>query len=164
MSKSNQKQAPGETSLTKLLATLQPILHSETYIFLTIPPSHPSFGDLATLHASLQPKMLFHEREGLTVITTPALASAAGFEKDKDYVFECKMITLTVHSSLEAVGLTAVFSKALTEKNVSANVVSGFYHDHIFVPVGKEDVAVRVLEEVQQEALARTKAEVEAEA
>ncbi|KAL4910255.1 hypothetical protein BDW74DRAFT_144729 [Aspergillus multicolor] len=155
MSNSDLKAAPGETSLTKLLSTLQPILHEETYIFLTIPPSHPSFGDVASLHVRLQPKMLFHEAEGLTVITTPALASAAGFEKDKDYVFECKMITLTVHSSLEAVGLTAVFSRALTEKNVSANVVSGFYHDHIFVPVGKEDVAVGVLQEVQREALAR---------
>ncbi|MEJ0055611.1 MAG: ACT domain-containing protein [Bacteroidota bacterium] len=47
-------------------------------------------------------------------------------------------ITLTVHSSLEAIGMTAAFSKALAEESISCNVVAATYHDHIFV--GKKDL------------------------
>jgi hypothetical protein len=55
---------------------------------------------------------------------------------------------LTVHSSLEAVGLTAAVSKALTEANISCNVVAAYYHDHIFVPVKDAKQAMRVLEKL----------------
>ena len=57
-------------------------------------------------------------------------------------------ITLEIHSSLDAVGLTAAFSKQLTEYNISANVVAGYYHDHIFVPKDKAQLAVKVLEKL----------------
>jgi uncharacterized protein len=55
-------------------------------------------------------------------------------------------ITLTVHSSLEAVGLTAAVSKALTEENISCNVVAAFFHDHIFVPVKDAERAMNALQ------------------
>lgn len=42
-------------------------------------------------------------------------------------------ITLSVHSSLEAIGLTAAFSNALSEHEISCNVVAAYYHDHIFI-------------------------------
>jgi hypothetical protein len=54
-------------------------------------------------------------------------------------------ITLTVHSSLEAVGLTAAFSRALTEAGISCNVVAAYYHDHIFVPTRDAGQAMQVL-------------------
>ena len=55
-------------------------------------------------------------------------------------------ITLEVHSSLEAVGLTAAISTALASCNISANVVAGYYHDHIFIPKDKADLALETLE------------------
>ena len=61
------------------------------------------------------------------------------------YSTTCAWITLTVHSSLEAVGLTAAVSKALTEANISCNIVAAFYHDHIFVPIADAPRAMDAL-------------------
>jgi len=62
--------------------------------------------------------------------------------------FRCRRITLTVHSSLEAVGLTAAVAGALARQGISANVVAAFYHDHIFVPRDQAERAVAVLEKL----------------
>lgn len=62
------------------------------------------------------------------------------------------MITCEVHSSLEAVGFMAVLARALAEKGIPANVVGGWWHDHLFVPVGREGEAVACLEGVAREA------------
>ena len=86
--------------------------------------------------------MMFHEVEGLTVITT--LASA--LEHDLDYTFPSRMITCNVYSSLQAVGFIAKISQVLTEKGIGVNPVSGFYHDHLFVPAGREQDAIAALE------------------
>ncbi|KAL7516792.1 hypothetical protein ACHAWX_001769, partial [Stephanocyclus meneghinianus] len=70
------------------------------------------------------------EDEGPTVIAPHAALQAAGVDPGAEWA----RISLTVHSDLAAIGLTAAFASALTEKGISANVVAGFYHDHIFVP------------------------------
>jgi len=67
------------------------------------------------------------------------------------YSVICAWITLTVHSSLEAVGLTAAVSKALTDANISCNVVAAYYHDHIFVPVRDAKQAIAVLLELTKQ-------------
>ncbi len=61
------------------------------------------------------------------------------------------MITCDVHSSLEAVGFIAAISKSLTERGIGANPVSGFYHDHLFVPDGKEIEAMAALEALAEQ-------------
>jgi hypothetical protein len=80
---------------------------------------------------ALNPLCVFQEQEGVTVIIPRHQADDAALP----YSVVCAWITLTIHSSLEAVGLTAAVSKTLTEINVSCNVVAAFYHDHIFVPI-----------------------------
>jgi hypothetical protein len=55
------------------------------------------------------------------------------------------MITLNVHSSLEAIGLTAAVAGRLALHGISANVVAAYYHDHIFVPTADAERAVVVL-------------------
>ncbi|OBT70242.1 hypothetical protein VE03_00227 [Pseudogymnoascus sp. 23342-1-I1] len=130
---------PGETSLPTLLTTMTFTLSPTTYVYLTTPlPLEP-------LLPLLRPILTFHESEGTTLITTLDLATEHGYA----HTYACRMITLEIHSSLAAVGFMAVISKGLAERGVSANVVSAFFHDHLFVPVGKEGVAMEVLGELR---------------
>lgn len=131
---------PGETSLDTLLATLTTKLHSTTYVFTTLKDASqlPPLSDI---------QLLFREEEGITVITSLEIATARGME----YFFPCKMITLNVTSSLEAVGFMAVIATRLKEKNMGVNPVSGFYHDHLFVPLGRENDAIEELKLLAEE-------------
>lgn len=137
--------ALGETSLTALLTTLKTSLSSQTYVFLTIPK------DGASAPPTLFIQMLFQEVEGTTIITTQESAATHNL----DYTFPCKMITLNIHSSLEAVGFMAAVGAKLTEKGIGVNPVSGFFHDHCFVPVGREEEAMNLLQEMAEEARKR---------
>ena len=112
---------PGEKQLDSLLKKLKPTLNEGDYVFCTR-------GDTKGLDLN-DILMSFKETEGVTIILEQQVADRLQLE----YSFVAKWITLSVHSSLEAVGLTAAFSKALTEENISCNVVAGYFHDHIFV-------------------------------
>lgn len=131
----------GELELDKLLASLTTILDPELYVFITLPPGTPPPVDLAI-------QMLFREREGLTVIAT----KKSTIEHGLAYTFPCRMITCDVHSSLEAVGFMAAIAAKLTELKIGANPVSGYFHDHLFVPDGSEQEAMAALRELQQRA------------
>lgn len=117
----------GEKDLETLLKKMKPILNPGEYVFCTV-------KDVTQIDLS-EIVSFFREGEGITVILERQIADRRRFE----YTFTAAWITLTVHSSLEAVGLTAAFSKALTEQSISCNVVAGYFHDHIFV--GKKDSA-----------------------
>ena len=56
--------------------------------------------------------------------------------------FPCRMITLDVHSSLEAVGFIARIATELARRGMGVNPVAGFHHDHLFVPEGREGEAM----------------------
>lgn len=131
----------GETDLSKMLASLAPKLHDEEYIFCTM--GNGRYGD----HPELEPIASFMEAEGLTLVIPRHRAEAHGILYEA--VFKC--ITLSVHSSLEAVGLTAVIATKLTEKGVSANVIAAFYHDHVFVQTHRAEEALTALKELAQE-------------
>jgi hypothetical protein len=68
------------------------------------------------------------------------------------------MITLNVTSSLEAVGFMAVIATRLATRNMGVNPVSGFYHDHLYVPLGREDEAVEELAKLAGETQQRCSA------
>ena len=90
---------------------------------------------------SLDPKAMFMEEEGMTLVVPKQAAQQHGYTYDS--VFKC--ITLTVHSSLDAVGLTAAFANTLKQNGMSANVIAGYYHDHIFVHTAKAEQALAAL-------------------
>lgn len=123
----------GELDLSILLRSLSAKLDDGVYVFVTVSE--------VDLPASLMPRMVFKEAEGTTLILLQEEAEAAQL----DYEFPCRMITLNVHSSLEAVGFIARVATELAKHNMGVNPVSGFYHDHLFVPDGRESEAMEVL-------------------
>ena len=130
----------GERNLDKLLKTMKPTLNPGEYVFCSV-------KDLQQINTS-EIICLFREREGLTII----IERQAADRLELEYTFVAAWITLTVHSALEAVGLTAAFSKALTEENISCNVVAGYFHDHIFVDKKDSEKAMRVLNKFSEAA------------
>lgn len=92
--------------------------------------------------------MLFREEEGWTVILPKHVAEEVGLET----TFPCKKITLGIHSNLEAVGFLAAVTTKLTQVGVGCNPVSGFYHDHLFIPEGRETDVMESLKVMSEEA------------
>ena len=125
----------GEPEFARLLASMDPARIPGEYVFVT--------GDLATPatpHATIQ------EAEGLTSVLERTDADRLAL----DYDFVAAWITLRVHSDLTVVGLTAVVSTALAEAGISCNVLAGFHHDHLLVPIGHVDRALAVLRELSR--------------
>ena len=117
----------GQTDLAVLLKQMNPLLNEGDYVFCTvIDESHPAIKDAICF---------FREKEGSTIVVEKPVADSMQLS----YSVVCSWITLTVHSSLEAVGLTATVSASLSNEGISCNMVAAFYHDHLFVP--KKDAA-----------------------
>ena len=130
----------GEKDLTKLIASMTPVLAEAEYVFGTL--KHYDYQQLA----QLEPIGTFQEQEGLTVIVTKEKAD----ELHIAYTGVYKCITLNVHSSLDAVGLTAAVSRKLTQANISANVVAAYFHDHVFIAAKDADQALAELNDLVQ--------------
>lgn len=128
----------GETDLTKLLASLSPVLTDGEYVFCTFQDAQ--YGD----YPDLEPIASIKEEEGLTLVVPKNKADAHGLPYESVF----RRITLKVHSSLTAVGLTAACSAKLTEYGISANVIAGYFHDHLFVQKELADKAIEALREL----------------
>ena len=125
------------SDLSQLLAGMEPSLREGVWVFGILPAGVPL--DAEGIVASIR------EAEDMSVVMEEAAALRAGVLP----VFRAAWITLTVHSDLEAVGLTAAFSAALGEAGISCNVVAGTHHDHLFVPVEKAADAMAALRRLQ---------------
>lgn len=125
----------GEIDLDKLLKRMEPILHPEVYVFTTFKD-----GEVPT---ELDPIMMLKESEGITLIVTLYAAQNAEIPCE----FQCRMITLNIHSALDAVGFMAKITSRLAELNMGVNPVAGFYHDHLFVPTNRAGDAMIALRE-----------------
>ena len=130
----------GETDLNTMLASMSPTLMEGEYVFLSFKGA--SYGD----YAELNPLAAITEAEGLTLVVPKAEADRTSMHYESTF----RGITLQVHSSLDAVGLTAAFSGKLGECGISANVIAGFYHDHIFVGSADAEAAMLALLELAQ--------------
>jgi hypothetical protein len=123
----------GEKDLDVLLKKMKPKHNIGDYVFCSV-------ADLSGINLN-DIILIFREEEGNTIIIKRELADNLQLE----YSFVAAWITLSVHSSLEAVGLTAAFSTALSKEGISCNVVAAFYHDHIFVDKMDAEKAMNIL-------------------
>lgn len=115
----------------RMVAEMAPVLDPKVWSYLVV-DGQPLPADTFAL---------IREAEGLTAIIP---AEGGDFAR----------ITLMVHSALDGAGLTAAVSGALAEQGIACNVVAGFHHDHLFVPWGRRDEALAVLEELAAAAAA----------
>ncbi len=129
----------GEKDLRTLLATMRPARRDGEFVYVLWPHGRPLTGGI---------EAAVREAEGLTVVMPRAEADSLGLSYD----FVGAWITLEVHSSLEAVGLTAAVSAALTAAKISCNVLAGFHHDHLLVPVADVERALEALHELAEDA------------
>lgn len=131
-----------------MIAGLSPERDPETYVFCTLPPE--SLGPEIMARA----RALFQEAEGASLILPLGAAEALGLPVTPPH-FTC--ITLTVHSALDGVGLTASVARALAEAGIPCNMVAAFHHDHVFVPCTQAEAAMEVLAALQASARASSR-------
>ncbi len=130
----------GVSDLDTLLKAMKPKLIGNDFVFCTLEEEK-----LNNLNAKLL--LTFREKEGITVVVKKK-------EADKNrmkYSGTWAMITLTVHSDLNAIGFLAAITKKLADAKISVNAVSAFYHDHLFVPSEKAEKAIEILNKISAE-------------
>lgn len=127
---------PGITNLSELLQHMQPVLNNGEYVFCTV----DDINRVELKHIVA----LFKEAEAITLIMPKHVAD----ELQLPYTYVAAWISLHVHSSLEATGLTAAFASALANAGISCNVVAAYYHDHIFVAHNDAARALDVLKKL----------------
>jgi len=123
-----------EKNLSVLLKNMRPILNSGVYIFATL-------TDIDQIKRS-DTICEFKEKEGITIVMEKQKALEYGLPVESIFAW----ITLEIHSSLDAVGLTAAFSNELAKFDISCNVIAGYFHDHIFVGQADGERAIKILE------------------
>lgn len=128
----------GDTNLSQLIKGMRPELNPGEYVFVSV----------KTLDGIDRNDTVceFKESEGTTLVINRKNADKLNL----DYSYIASWITLKIHSSLEGVGLTALFSTELAKNNISCNVVAGYYHDHIFVAKKDAEKAIEVLTQLSQ--------------
>jgi hypothetical protein len=124
----------GQHDLAVLLKTMSPTLRDGEYVFCSVPEAEFS-------HLRLGALGMFREAEGVTLILTVEQARQANLS-----IGPCwRLITLSVHSDLEAVGFLAAITTALAEVGISVNAISAYYHDHLLVPSHLAEAALDCL-------------------
>lgn len=130
----------GINNLNILLKNMKPELNKKEFVFVTV--SSDKFNDL--IQESIDPKLIFEEKEGITLILEKTKAKKHKLKFESSWA----MITLTINSDLQAIGFLATITNKLAENKISVNAISAYYHDHLYVPYNKKDLTMKLLKEL----------------
>jgi hypothetical protein len=130
---------PGQTNLSEVLRSLQVSCDDIEYGFASVREEQINIDDKIL--------GLFKESEGLTVIAPKEYFESKSIQYEGPYA----KLTIEVHTSLELVGLTAVLAKKLAENKISANVIAGYFHDHIFVQYAVRQKAIKAINDLKKD-------------
>lgn len=128
---------PTSKDLEFLLRNMTPEVVLGEYVFTTV--DEDILQDLSN-----SPILVFRENEAITVILKKQVADELSLRYDGVW----GLITLCVYSDLSAIGFLAAVTGELTRASISVNVVSAFYHDHLFVPLDRVREAMTILSEL----------------
>jgi uncharacterized protein len=117
---------------------MEPVVVPGEFVFVSVPGGVAVHDSLASVR----------EPEGVSHVIARSAADSAGFT----YGFVAGWITLTIHSALDAVGLTAAVSGALAAEGISCNVIAGYHHDHLLVPYADATRSVAILRDLAAQA------------
>ena len=134
----------GTIDLWLLIAGMSPRLHPGVFVFAALPPG-------SAMPPHVEPVMIFRESEGVTLILEEGEARKAELAG----TFRCRMVTLEIHSSLDAVGFLGAITTRLAMARISVNPVSAFHHDHLFVPIDRAEEVLLILEQLASQAAKR---------
>lgn len=123
----------GESNLKALLRDMHPVVVPGEFVYCSIQESR--------LNELTNPLLVFRESEGPTVIVTKVVAE----KNELDFSYTWGLVSLSIHSDLEAVGFLAAITGHLAKAGISVNAVSAFYHDHLFVPYERVGEVVSLL-------------------
>lgn len=129
----------GQTNLSEVLKSLQVSCDDVEYGFASVKDKQIDYDD--------QVLGTFKEDEGLTIIASKKHFETNGIQYEGPYA----KLTIEVHTSLELVGLTAVLAKKLADYQISANVVAGYFHDHIFVQYAVRQKAIEAINNLKED-------------
>jgi hypothetical protein len=129
----------GISDLKILLELMKPKVIEGEYVFCTISPQQYT-------KSGIKPVCAFYEEEGVTLIVKRIIAEQNSLPFSDVWAW----ITLTVHSDLAAIGFLATITSKLAKAGISVNVVSAYYHDHLFVPIEKIDLSLQLLLELSK--------------
>lgn len=118
-------------NLEVLIRSMRPSFEAGEWVFVEASRLSPETPVEATVR----------ESEGTSAVVARRDADRLGVPYD----FVGAWITLTVHSSLSSIGLTAAVSTELANLGIACNVIAGLRHDHLLVAADRADDAITAL-------------------
>lgn len=125
---------PLDSTLAHILQNLNPVLDEQEYVFCTVKEDSS-----VAITSGL---CCFFEEEGVTVVLEKIKAE----ELSIPFKFTWKRITLGIHTELTAVGVIAALTSRLSAHDICVNVVSAYYHDHLFVLSSQAKKTIEILQ------------------
>lgn len=133
------------TELPQLLKEMSPTCDNQKYYFATINQS--AIFALAGYMQYIT--CLYQEEEGITIVFLEALKSIVEPRSKQKLVGPLAKITLTINPELLSSEVLAKVCSELAKENISVNIFSAYFHDHLFVPYESKEKALERIKSIE---------------